>query len=192
VSDFLDEDGGGENLERGADEVLSGLRVAEADHEPLETRLAVCVAEEHDTLHQAKLVEEAPEHHLLLPNIGEVPTLQQDLVRDRDTVEIVPMRKCVEATLADLHSPVDSSLRSGGVNEINMSVKSSTGPGVELHIPDLSVLAEGPPDVSRHQLIPGSAFECEVHSSSAIPDTRVIFDILFGTAEFSASGVGMG
>ena len=88
MSDFLDEDGGGENLEGGADEVLSGLGVAEADHEPLETRLAVCVAEEHATLHHAELVEEAPEHHLLLPNIGEVPTLQQDLVRDRDLKKI--------------------------------------------------------------------------------------------------------
>ena len=84
VGDFLDEDGGGENLEGGTDKVLGGLRVAEADHEPLETRLAVCVAEEHNALHQAKLVEEAPEHHLLLPHVGEVPTLQQDLVRNRD------------------------------------------------------------------------------------------------------------
>jgi len=92
VSDFLDEDGGGEDLKGGADEVLSGLGVAEADHEPLETRLAVCVAEEHDPLHQAELVEEAPEHHLLLPHIGEVSTLQQDLMRDRDAIEIVPVR----------------------------------------------------------------------------------------------------
>ena len=114
MSDFLDEDGGGEDLKGGANEVLSGLGVAEADHEPLETRLAVCVAEEHDPLHQAELVEEAPEHHLLLPHIGEVSTLQQDLVRDRDlkkrrepiktktakgltsethAIEIVPVRK---------------------------------------------------------------------------------------------------
>ena len=113
MSDFLDKDGGREDLEGGADEVLSGLGVAEADHEPLETRLAVCVAEEHDPLHQAELVEEAPEHHLLLPHVREVHTLQQDLVWDRNlkrrepiktktakgltrethAIEIVPVRK---------------------------------------------------------------------------------------------------
>jgi len=71
-----------------------------------------------------------------------------------------------------------------------MSVESFTGSGVELHIPDLAVLAEGSPDVSLHQLIPGSAFECEVDSSSAIPETRVIVDILIAAAEFSASGKG--
>ena len=53
----------------------------------------------------------------------------------------------------------------------NMSVESFTGSGVELHIPDLAVLAEGSPDVSLHQLIPGSALKCEMNSYSAIPDT---------------------
>ena len=85
---------------------------------------------------------------------------------------------------------MDSSLGSGGVIEIyqierrangftlklntlltDMSVESFTGSGVKLHIPDLAVLAEGSADVSLHQLIPGSAFECEVDSSSAIPET---------------------
>ena len=60
LCDLLDEDSGGEDLEGGTDEILGGLRVAEADDEPLETRIAVCVAEEHDALHQAELVEEAP------------------------------------------------------------------------------------------------------------------------------------
>ena len=82
--DLLNEDGRGEDLEGGADEVLGRLRVAEADDESLETRLAVCVAEEHDAVNQPELTEEAPEHHLLLPDVGEVPALQQDLVRDRD------------------------------------------------------------------------------------------------------------
>ena len=83
LGDLLDEYGGGEDLERGADEVLGGLGVAEADHEPLETGLALGVAEEHDALNQAELVEEAPQHHLLLPHVGEVAALKEDLVRDR-------------------------------------------------------------------------------------------------------------
>ena len=82
LGDLLDEHGGGEDLERGADEVLGGLGVAKADHEPLEPGLALGVAEEHDALDQAELVEEAPQHHLLLPHVGEVAALKQDLVRD--------------------------------------------------------------------------------------------------------------
>ena len=53
----------------------------------------------------------------------------------------------------------------------DMSVESSLGPGIELHMPDLPVLAEGSADISLHQLIPGSALKCEVDVSSAIPDT---------------------
>jgi len=89
---------------------------------------------------------------------------------------------------------VDSSLGSGGVIEVDMSVESSPGPGVELHIPDLPVLAEGSPDVSLHQLIPGSALKCEMNSYSAIPDTRVIVNTLIAAAavEVSASRVGIG
>jgi len=89
---------------------------------------------------------------------------------------------------------VDSSFGSGGVVEVDMSVESSPGPGVELHIPDLAVLAEGSPDVSLHQLVPGSALKCKVDSYSAIPDTRVIVNILIAAAavEVSASGVGIG
>ena len=83
LGDLLDEHGGGEDLERGADEVLGGLGVAEADHESLEAGLALGVAEEHDALNQAELVEEAPQHHLLLPHVGEVAALKEDLVRDR-------------------------------------------------------------------------------------------------------------
>ena len=83
LGDLLDEHGGGEDLERGADEVLGGLGVAEADHESLEAGLALGVAEEHDALDQAELVEEAPQHHLLLPHVGEVAALKEDLVRDR-------------------------------------------------------------------------------------------------------------
>ena len=45
--------------------------------------LALGVAEEHDALDQAELVEEAPQHHLLLPHVGEVAALKEDLVRDR-------------------------------------------------------------------------------------------------------------
>ena len=83
LGDLLDEHGGGEDLERGADEVLGGLGVAEADHEPLEAGLALGVAEEHDALDQAELVEEAPQHHLLHPHVGEVAAFKEDLVRDR-------------------------------------------------------------------------------------------------------------
>ena len=83
LGDLLDEHGGGEDLERGADEVLGGLGVAEADHESLEAGLALGVAEEHDALDQAELVEEAPQHHLLLPHVGEVAAFKEDLVRDR-------------------------------------------------------------------------------------------------------------
>ena len=101
LGDLLDEYGGGEDLERGADQVLGGLGVAKADHEALEAGLAcdwsVCiildcdwsvilalgVAEEHDALDQAELVEEAPQHHLLLPHVGEVAAFKEDLVRDR-------------------------------------------------------------------------------------------------------------
>ena len=61
---------------------MGGLGVAEADHEPLEAGLALGVAEEHDALDQAELVEEAPQHHLLLPYVGEVSALKQDLMRD--------------------------------------------------------------------------------------------------------------
>ena len=100
LGDLLDEHGGGEDLERGADEVLGGLGVAEADHEALEAGLAcdwsVCiildcdwsviltlgVAQERDALDQSELVEEAPQHHLLLPHVGEVAALKQDLMRD--------------------------------------------------------------------------------------------------------------
>ena len=57
LGDLLDEHGGGEDLERGADEVLGVLGVAEADHEALEAGLALGVAEEHDALDQAELVE---------------------------------------------------------------------------------------------------------------------------------------
>ena len=81
--DLLDEHGGGEDLERGADEVLGRLSVAEADHESLEAGLALGVAKEHDALDQAELVEEAPQHHLLLSHVGEVAALKEDLVRDR-------------------------------------------------------------------------------------------------------------
>ena len=83
LGDLLDEHGGGEDLERGADEVLGGLGVAEADHESLEAGLALGVAEEHDALDQAELVEEAAQHHLLLPHVGEVAALKEDLVWDR-------------------------------------------------------------------------------------------------------------
>ena len=83
LGDLLDEHGGGEDLERGADEVLGGLGVAEADYESLEAGLALGVAEEHDALDQAELVEEAPQHHLLHPHVGEVAAFKEDLVRDR-------------------------------------------------------------------------------------------------------------
>ena len=82
LGDLLDEYGGGEDLERGADEVLGRLSVAEADHESLEAGLALGVAEEHNPLDQAELAEEAPQHHLLFPHVGEVAALKQDLMRD--------------------------------------------------------------------------------------------------------------
>ena len=66
---------------------MGGLGVAEADHEPLEAGLTLGVAEEHNPLDQAELAEEAPQHHLLFPHVGEIAALKQDLVRDRDLKE---------------------------------------------------------------------------------------------------------
>ena len=40
------------------------------------------------------------------------------MTNETHAIEIIPVRKCVEATLANLDSPVNSILGSGGVEEI--------------------------------------------------------------------------
>ena len=51
-----------------------------------------------------------------------------------------------------------------------MALESPPGPGEEVDLLDLAVLAEGSADISPSQLVPSAALECEVNPSSAIPD----------------------
>ena len=74
VSDLLDEDGWGEYLDTGPDQVQCRLTVAEDDDKSL--KISSLVAQEHDTLDTSKLVEEASEDHFLLIDMRQVSRLQ--------------------------------------------------------------------------------------------------------------------
>ena len=89
--------------------------------------------------------------------------------------EIVPLGKCVETTLTNIHNPMDSLLRIGGLDIIlinrmnesqmknslitNMAVESLPGPGEEVSPRDLPKLAVGSVDIFFSQLVPGAALE---------------------------------
>ena len=81
AGDLLDENCGRQYLDTGSNEVLGGLIVTEADDEPLD--VVRSVAEEDNSIDDAKLAEETFQHHLFFVNIRQISWFKQNLIWHR-------------------------------------------------------------------------------------------------------------
>ena len=110
-----DEHCGGEDLDWLTNQPLRWLRVFEGDHEAL--HIVSLESQEHNSIYHTELGEETSHDQLPLPDVRQVPGLEEDHVWHWVVCEVWPGREGVELTIIDSDNSAGCSLSCSGVVE---------------------------------------------------------------------------